>query len=216
MSPRLAHALSDRMVSATPETYPLRGKLVPVGHGIDTERFSPDGPPAAQVLCVGRLSPVKDHATLLRAAAKIGARVAVVGPVLDEGYARSLRGIHDGVEWVGPVPQDELPGWYRRCAVHVNLAGPGFGDKVALEAMACGRPCLMASGVFRETLGRYAERLLFRAGDADDLAAKLKALLAAPDLAQMGAYLRAQVVRLHGLDGLADRIVGLLRELRRR
>ena len=60
------------------------------------------------------------------------------------------------------VPPAELPDWYRRCAVHVNLTPTGFGDKVAWEAMACGRPCLVANDDVVETLGRHADELLFR------------------------------------------------------
>jgi glycosyltransferase involved in cell wall biosynthesis len=96
----------------------------------------------------------------------------------------------------------------------VNLTGTGFGDKVALESQACGRPTLTANEDFRETLGRHAGRLLFRHGDAVDLSARLRDLLTlSPDERDdMGRYLRDRVERLHGLTGLAERIVALLQE----
>ena len=56
----------------------------------------------------------------------------------------------------------------------MNLTPAGFGDKVAWEAMSCGRPCLGANHDFRDTLGGHAERLFF-CGD-EDLAAKIAAL----------------------------------------
>jgi len=107
-----------------------------------------------------------------------------------------------------------VAGWYRRSTVHVNLTAAGFGDKVALESQACGRPTLTANEDFRETLGRYAETLLFRHGDADDLSERLLRLLAlSPDeREEMGSYLRERIQRLHGLTGLAGRLVGLLEE----
>src|SRR5438552_18971782 len=89
----------------------------------------------------------------------------------DEIYARELKqlvselGLEDSVTFAGPVPRGELPEHYRRCAVHVNLTPAGFGDKVAWEAMSCGRPCLVANDDFRETLDRYEKELLFRGGD---------------------------------------------------
>jgi glycosyltransferase involved in cell wall biosynthesis len=78
--------------------------------------------------------------------------------------------------------------------------------------MACGRPCLVSNGDFRETLGRYADELLFRVNDPVDLAAKLSAVLekSAAERAEIGAYLRGQVKRLHSLSRLAERILELL------
>ena len=109
----------------------------------------------------------------------------------------------------------ELPRWYRRCTVHVNLTPTGSGDKVALEAMSYGRPSLVASEGFRETLGEYAEALLFRHADPEDLATKLAALL---DLSptkreRMGVYLRAQVIKMHSLARLSDKLVDVFREV---
>jgi len=96
--------------------------------------------------------------------------------------------------------------------VHVNLTPAGFGDKVAWEAMSCGRPCLVANDDFRETLGEHAGELLFRNGDAIELAQKLVALLAksSSERAAIGADLRAQVERFHSLPRLAERILAEL------
>jgi glycosyltransferase involved in cell wall biosynthesis len=172
----------------------------------------------ALILCVGRLSPVKNHATLLRAFARLPAhlRLEIVGATsgaADEAYAAGLRalamelGVADRVILAPPVPPSELPAYYRRCAVHVNLTPAGFGDKVAWEAMSCGRPCLVANADFRETLGTHADRLLFH-GD-QDLAAKIAALLAESPAARtaIGLDLRANVARLHSLPRLAERIL---------
>ena len=70
---KLAHHLSDRMVTSVATAYPYRkDKVVVIGQGIDTDLFCPDGTPPEEppmILCVGRLSHVKDHPTLIRAAA---------------------------------------------------------------------------------------------------------------------------------------------------
>ncbi len=62
---RVAHYLSDRMVSINENSYPYRGrKLRTLGHGIDTELFKPTTTISAThpplILFVGRLSPIKD------------------------------------------------------------------------------------------------------------------------------------------------------------
>ena len=229
---KVAHHLSDRMVASLPTAYPYRAdKLTVVGQGIDTRLFTSGGreddPPL--LLCVGRLSPIKDHATLIEAAARLHAtgtrfRLAVVGGAAgahDEAYARALRqqaqdrGLAGLVDWVGPLPLRALPEWYRRCAAHVNLTRTGSGDKSVLEAMSCGRPSLVANQGFRELLGSHVDLLSFPERDADALARRLRDLLqaGAGARAAIGAELRERVVRHHALDGLADRLLGLLREL---
>jgi glycosyltransferase involved in cell wall biosynthesis len=221
---RLAHFFSNRMVTSLPHAYPYRkDKLSVIGQGIDTALFAPSPTAVASddlVLCAGRISRVKNHPTLLRAAAflRIPFRLVILGATAgtdDEIYARELKqlaselGLEDSVTFARPVPRGELPEHYRRCAVHVNLTPAGFGDKVAWEAMSCGRPCLVANDDFRETLGEHAGELLFRGDDAIGLAQKLAALLAksSTERAAIGADLRAQVERLHSLPRLAERIL---------
>jgi glycosyltransferase involved in cell wall biosynthesis len=228
---KLAHRLSDRMVASLPTAYPYRkDKLTVVGQGIDTGLFSPGGSEADPplLLCVGRLSAVKDHPTLIEAAARLQAggarfRLALVGgPVTrrDDGYVRELRrqvdarGLGPRVEWVGPVAPSDLVGWYRRCAVHVNLTRTGSGDKSALEAMSCGRPSLVANEGFRETLGPHADRLSFPRGDAGALAERLRDVLGLTpaERAWLGEDLRGRVEHGHALDRLAQRLIGILEE----
>ncbi|MCH8877297.1 MAG: glycosyltransferase family 4 protein [Chloroflexi bacterium] len=226
---KLAHVFSQRMVTSMATAYPYKhDKLTVVGQGIDTELFSPDGTPPPDdppiILCAGRLSAVKGHPILLKAASILRKRwdkpfrvVVVGGPAApqDEVYVRLLidqvkeLGLREIVEFSAPVPMGELPSWYGRCTVHVNLTPSGFGDKVALEAMACGRPCLVANEGFKETLGNYAESLVFHHGDPGDLAEKMQNLLELTSLEhqEIGIYLRNQVIRLHSLKQLAERLV---------
>jgi glycosyltransferase involved in cell wall biosynthesis len=224
---KVAHFFSNRMVTSLPSAYPHRkDKLSVIGQGIDTTLFAPalHAPERDDlVLCVGRISRVKDHPTLLRAVALLPRRVRVVilGATAgndDEAYTNELHklvaelGLSESVTFAKPVPATELPEHYGRCAVHVNLTPAGFGDKVAWEAMSCGRPCLVANEDFHETLGSHASELLFRTGDSADLAQKLTVLLdkTARERATIGADLRAQVERLHSLPRLVERILAEL------
>jgi glycosyltransferase involved in cell wall biosynthesis len=225
---KLAHHFSSRVVSSVATAYPYQHeKLTVVGQGIDTDLFSPDGmhpekPP--MILCVGRLSPVKDHQTLLRAACLLRQRwdqpfrVVMVGSPVeprDELYVESLHkqvkelGLEDTVSFEPPIAMLDLPSWYQRCTVHVNLTSTGYGDKVAWEAMACGRACLVANEGYGETLGEYADYLLFRHSDSQSLVDKLLLLLTLPEKEhdQIGLFLRSQVVRLHSLNNLACNLI---------
>ncbi len=231
---KLAHRASRRVVTSVASAYPYRAdKLVVVGQGIDTDLFAPDSTPPESppmILCVGRLSPVKDHPTLLRAVALLleainrPFRVVIVGTPAkpsDEGYARLLRdqvasqGLEGVVTFRGATPRADLPEWYRRCTAHVNLTPTGFGDKVAWEAMSCGRPCVAANEGFRESLGAHAAHLLFRHGDADALARRLEWVLSlsVDDVRRIGSDLREGVIRSHSLKRLAATLVDLFREL---
>ncbi len=224
---KLAHYLSDSMVSSLVTAYPYKPeKLTVIGQGTDIDLFAPDGtlpeePP--MILCVGRLSPVKNHLPLLKAMVLLRERwkkpfaLAIVGgPATpqDESYVQSLHDqvraleLQDFVRFEGPMPMASLPSWYRRCTLHVNMTATGSGDKVCWEGMSCGRPCLLANEGFRETLGGYAGQLLFRHGDAESIAERCLWLLELPveNRNEIGNFLRAQVVRLHSLNHLVDQL----------
>ena len=231
LSLKLAHFASNRMVTSLPTAYPYRkDKLSVIGQGIDTALFTPatDGNVREDViLCVGRLSRVKDHPTLIRAFALLpkNFRLVILGATAgapDEAYLAELRKllaelkIGDRVVFEKPVPPTELPAHFRSCTVHVNLTPAGFGDKVAWEAMSCGRPCLVANADFAETLGDTRDALLFKTGDSADLAAKLTAVLDQTPAARaaIGLYQRTQVERLHSLPRLADRVLAEINQCR--
>jgi glycosyltransferase involved in cell wall biosynthesis len=226
---KLAHLASDRMVTSLPRAYPYRhDKVTIIGQGIDTALFAPlEGFVADDdlLLCVGRLSRVKNHPTLLRAFSQLPDRfrLSILGATAgadDEAYLAELKslasalGIAERVAFEPPVPATELPAQYRRCAVHVNLTPAGFGDKVAWEAMSCGRPCLVANDDFQETIEPHAADLLFH--NADELVARLQALLARTpaERDEIGLRLRSQVMRLHSLPRLAERILAVIAECR--
>jgi glycosyltransferase involved in cell wall biosynthesis len=228
---KLAHHLSDQMVVSLASAYPYKhDKLTEVGQGIDTSVFSPaatqttESPPI--ILCVSRLSAVKDHPTLLKAIWLVRQswsrpfRLVIVGGQAssrDESYVHMLHqqvktlGLKDVVAFELPPSRDKLAAWYRRCAVHVNMTPTGSGDKVVWESMACGRPCLVANEGFRETLGNYADSLIYAYGEAEQLAERLKWVLSLSrqERLVMGMYLRGRVESMHGLDRLAQNLVNI-------
>jgi glycosyltransferase involved in cell wall biosynthesis len=217
------------MVSINAASYPYRHeKLTCVGHGIDTTLFEPAevapvGPPL--LLSVGRLSPVKDPMTLVMAVAVLrerghDVRCALVGeaPERDLAFATRLReqvrtmGLDGVVHFTGALRYEAVGHWYRRCFAHVNCAPTDNAvDKAALEAMACAKPSLSSALTFQETMGHLASRLIFRHGDATDLADRLAALLALPpgELAGIGRELRERVVRMHDLESVADKLLAV-------
>jgi glycosyltransferase involved in cell wall biosynthesis len=230
---KVAHQLSNRMVASAETSYRYKhNKLVVVGQGIDTNLFSPATietacPPI--ILSVGRLSPIKDLMTLIEAVNLLQRRgynvhCTLVGesPERDQAYALAVHqrirelGLEGIVQLVGPVSNDQVVNWYRRCFAHVNGSPPDHSlDKAALEAMACSKPSLSSTLGFRETFGRWADWLLFRHMDPEDLAGKLGRLLALDAIQRqvIGTELRQRVLEKHSLEGLASRLVELFQEV---
>ena len=230
---RVAHHVSDRMASTNTRSYPYSGnKLCVLGQGIDTELFKPNAtitpadPPL--ILFVGRLSPIKDPLTFIRAAyllrSKHRFRVAVIGQILerDREYARIvLQEIAQlrktvPVEFIPGIGQNQLVSWYQRCFALMNCSPSDHSlDKTVLEAMACGKLALTSTVGFEETIGRESSVLLFRSGDPEDLAEKLANLLKLPTrtIQAMSSHLREQTVQNHSLRNLAGNLTALLHKL---
>lgn len=140
-------------------------RAVVIHNGIDVVRFSPDRrgrlrlrsswqvPEDALVIgIVGRIVPVKDHATFLQAAARLArirphARFACVGGGSPE-YVRSLQdlaaelGLEKKVIWPGEQVEDLLDG-YNAMDIYCSSSYAEGTSNVILEAMACGVPCVV-------------------------------------------------------------------------
>ncbi len=191
---KLAHCLSDRVLSINESSYPYRkDKFLQLGHGIDTDLFSPacteiEDPPL--LLSVGRLSPIKDLMTLIEAVLLLrqqgyDVRCVFVGdaPERDRSYAEHVNneverlGLGKAVQFAGAMPLEQVVKRYRQCLVHLNCSPTGALDKAALEAMACGKLSVVSNEGFDETLGKWKDQLLFQHGNAGDLTQKLKVLL---------------------------------------
>ncbi len=146
------------------EGFPAAQALV-IYNGIDTERFQPEreagqrlraqfGVAANSILIghAGRLDPMKDHPTFLKAAAIVcrqrnDVRFLCVGGAGAEDYADHLRvlaselGISEKVVWAGA--RHDMAAVY--CALDLFASSSyseGFPNVIG-EAMACGVPCVV-------------------------------------------------------------------------
>lgn len=141
------------------------GRMVVIHNGIDTERFRADREAGGRVRrewgiaaherligLVGRLDPMKDHPTFLRAAALLvrersDLRFVCVGEG-SEPYKRELQslaqelGLGTRLIWAGA--RDDMPAVYNALDVATSSSafGEGFSNVIG-EAMACGVPCVV-------------------------------------------------------------------------
>jgi D-inositol-3-phosphate glycosyltransferase len=137
-----------------------RANLSVVPAGVDSERFTPDGPAAPRdperprILSVGRLVERKGFGDVIQAMRYVpGAEYVVVGGppaerLTADPWAKRLRSlaeqlhVADRFKLVGGVAAADMPGWYRSADL---LVSPGWQEDfelAPLEAMACGVPVI--------------------------------------------------------------------------
>lgn len=190
-------------------------KICTIPPGIDLDRFHPvdaararhelnlpDGP---LVLFVGRIDPIKDLPTLLRAFARLrtcfpaadAPKLLVIGGTVTERDGRTelgadlipvlqqaeRLGIAGDVIFRGAQPQDLLPLYYAAASVcAVPSLYESFG-LVAVEAMACGLPVVATRvGGMKFTVEEDVSGLLVPRSDDLALAAALQRILEDRDL----------------------------------
>jgi glycosyltransferase involved in cell wall biosynthesis len=139
-------------------------KTVTISNGIDTHRFRPDPEARTKVRVqlgiagdtkligiIGRLDPVKDHSTFLRAAALLSKQRDDVSFVCvgdgDGAYATKLSqmatelGLAKRVLWVGA--QEDMAATYNSLDLLASSSvAEGFANALG-EAMSCGVPCVV-------------------------------------------------------------------------
>ena len=137
-----------------------RAHLTVVPAGVDSSRFTPDGPTVdrdptrPRILSVGQLVERKGFGDVIRAMRYVpGAECVVVGgPPADQlttdPQAKRLRAlaeqlkVADRFRLVGAVPLAEMPAWYRSADVLVAAPWREQFELAPLEAMACGVPVI--------------------------------------------------------------------------
>ena len=141
---RVATLLANVIFTASKESFRLVSKKVRVmGHGIDTDFFTPD-PSAARgnlVLSVGRLTKSKRHDLAIRAATDAVRELRIAGEGSErDNLERLAQELGASVQFLGGITQMQLRDEYRQAAYLVHTSETGSLDKVVLEALACGLP----------------------------------------------------------------------------
>jgi glycosyltransferase involved in cell wall biosynthesis len=178
-------------------------KLTTIRYGLDEVPAPPSVPTPAQAgipdgvplaVAVGRLIAQKDHATLLRAFARVRkgmptARLAILGSGPLEAETRALV-LELGLESAVSLPgRTEIRDWLERADVFVHTSRwEGFGI-VLLEAMLAGLPVVATRvSAIPEVVVPGETGALVEAGDVDGVARELTRLLGDEELrSRLGA-----------------------------
>lgn len=200
-----------------------------IGQAIDTSLFAPahrDDDGIFRIAVFGRISPAKDHETLVRAVGILRdqgrkVEVLVIGkPAIPEDHAYLARvkkliadkRLEESFVYKGAIANRELPPHLQSCDISVNVGKTGSLDKAVLEAMSVGLPILTCNEALAEVLGDETDSLMFPKENAGELARKMAFLMdkEKTDLRGLGQKLRAIVVEHHSLATFPSRVLGYL------
>jgi glycosyltransferase involved in cell wall biosynthesis len=198
--------------------------LIP--HGVDTQRFRPQPPPAPsplRLLAVGRLVEKKGFDILIQAVARLSLpfelRIVGDGPLrLALEIAIQRAGLARCIQLCGGATHADLPQEYANAHVVVvpSIVDSG-GDRdglpnVVLEAMACGRPVVASNvGAICSAVSDGITGLLAPPGEAVALSRALTWLAHHPvEQQRMGRNGRLRVEREFELGRCSERFCRLL------
>lgn len=222
-----ARYCDDLIFTATAGSFPLASdKVRVIGHGIDTELFSPPAAPdspSGDIVVVTRVAEVKRLDQMIRAVAEVGRRCSstpnldIVGACDTRSQAHRrhlLRLIEDldlggKVRLLGGIDHDQLPNLLAHYRVSLNFAETAF-DKAAGEAMASGLPVLTCNPRVSEVIPEALhDRLVVAPDDVAAQAAAIHQALTWGDATrrQIGLQLRQAIVDNHSLDALFTKIL---------
>lgn len=202
-----------------------RSKLVPLPPPVDLNAFAlmPD-PTARTVLAAARFVPQKGLDRLLAAWPTVleavpDARLRVAGDGPQAASLRRQASRLPGVELVGPIDHDEMPGFLTGGSLFVSpvrtrlrgLYAEGLGV-VTCEAAACGLPVVVgSSGGAPDTVVDGVTGSVVDAADPAQIAAAIVRWLGDPSAARAaGVAGRAHVAALVGADQVAHRFRDML------
>ena len=227
----LVNLLTDKILTASEESCRLknRKKIEVAGHGINVDKFKVQSSKLKvknskfKILSIGRISPIKDYETLIKAVDILvkdsppagGLEVQIIGgPGLKEHktYFKNLKKMVSGnnlgnyIKFIGPVPHREIQFYYENCDLFINLSQTGSVDKSVLEAMACEKIVLTSNEAFVNILNN---NLMVEENNPKFLTEKIKWVMNLDKEAkkQIQEKLRAEVVKNHNLDNLVVKII---------
>jgi glycosyltransferase involved in cell wall biosynthesis len=231
---RLAEILASVVFTASPESFGIPSrKLQVVGHGIDCQRFLPGrpalpfSPEGFRLLCVGRISPIKNQKMLVEAMAilrdkhgRSGVKLDIVGASAresDSSYLQAVKdladslGLSESIRFVGSVPNQGIAPFYAGSDLSINLCPTGGMDKVVLESWASSLPCLLRNKTFSPYLANYPE-YIFDSDDPEALAARIDSIIGmrSERYRQSAEAFRLAVEEKHSLSALISRLAAAM------
>ena len=203
-------------------TIDIRG-VIPISCGIDAGNYTPDLTPrdAHRIVFVGRLTTEKQIDVTLRAITKLDPALDVTFDIVGNGdQRRNLEhvvrdlGLTERVRFHGYTTDEELRGFLTHASVFAIASIAELQSIATMEAMASGLPIVAADAVALPHLVHDGENgYLFEPGNADDLAAKLTAVLTqTPEERLRMQQASLEGVKVHDMQRTLDTFEALYRD----
>jgi glycosyltransferase involved in cell wall biosynthesis len=205
------------------------GKVIHWGVDLERFRFRKDSRSPTRLLYVGQVSPHKGvHDAVMavdiicrRLGQATGITLTIAGGSITPDYVQTVRrlvgalGLERQVQFLGKVPREQLPQIY---AAHDIFLFPSRWEEPfaisPLEAMASGLAVVSTgTGGTPELICHGENGMLFRAGDSDDCANQVEALVRDRTLLERVRHEgRRTVEARHQIGQMVERIEGALTE----
>jgi len=195
-----------------------RGRFAYIPNFVDVERLVPRGDPGKPFVYCGRLGPEKGLRTFVRATALAGVKGRIVGTGPEEEALRRLaEETGADVEFLGYRSGEALFDGMRNSRAMV-LPSEWYENAPmsVMEAYALERPVIGAGiGGIPELISEGETGSLFKSGDVDDLAAKLRryADLSDSEIHEMGRAGRRWMEQDFTAERYRERLLGLYGEM---
>jgi glycosyltransferase involved in cell wall biosynthesis len=216
-------ALSNALADTARKTAPhLDIDVIP--NGIDTEQFSPperrSSRSSIRLITVARLLERKGIQTILEACAKptqLPVMLQIVGTGPYEAELRAMvdwLGLGDRVEFLGYVPNEELPRYYRKSDIFVLPSETESFGLVFAEAMSCGLPIAASDvGGIPETVRDGVDGLLCPPGDPAKLRENIVQLMSSSETRkEISDSQRQRILEHYPWEHIAARYADVYRE----
>lgn len=172
-----------------------------------------------QILFAGRLAESKRVDTLLAAARLLADRgaafhVTVLGDGPERERLESIRNaasLNSHVTFAGPVPYDEMMGWYKRSHLLVLPSRNEGWPKVLAEAMCHGLVCIATGRGLMPWL-LEGRGIVVRPDDPRQIADAIERIAGDPREYRRLSRAASLWARQHSLEGLGEALRGLMRE----
>ncbi len=225
---RFAEKISNYIFTSTKSGFRLNSKkLKIIGQGIDTNLFKPQNSieekEIFEIISVGRISPVKDYETTIKAIEILNKkgkkiRLKIIGGLglsSQQNYLNKLKkmvsekSLDNIIEFCGGVPSKDILGYLQKSDLYINTSHTGSLDKTVLEAMSCGLPVLTCNEALKEVLGEYKEKLMFSKKDPEEFSNKIEDIMKMDISGRiiLGQKLREIVIKDHNLENFIKKIV---------
>lgn len=194
-----------------------------IGQSINEQRFVPQpdyNHEQLKFLIYGRVSPVKKVEEIIQAFVDSGAanyaQLDIIGPAIDDSYAKKIRElikVYSQVQWVHQtVPYDQVPAILGSYDAVINAYEASL-DKAIVESLMCGLIVVMATSGFKPILPVDLQWLIAKTQDERILAIQKIVKMTNVERQQLGGQLRQLMIKHHSLNSQISQLNGIFTKL---